>query len=87
MKLYGMVIVFFCLFGALKLVMGMKTWWHAILGGAVASILWMAFGGSGGMTGISVEALPSQLAIVAAVSIVRIMSVERWRHLPGHRPG
>jgi Na+-translocating ferredoxin:NAD+ oxidoreductase RnfD subunit len=35
----GMVVVFFVLFGVLKLVMGMKTWWHAVLGGAVASIL------------------------------------------------
>ena len=67
----GMVIVFFAIFGVLKVVMGMKTWWHAILGGSLASILWLAFGNSG-LTGMSLALVPALLAIVAALSVVKI---------------
>lgn len=67
----GMVIVFFALFGALKLVMGLKTWWHAVLGGCLASLLWIAFGHSE-LSGITLAVLPALLAMVATVSVIKI---------------
>jgi hypothetical protein len=66
----SMIVVFFVLFGILKVLMGLKTWWHALLGGSIASILWIAFVGR--MTGVALAVLPAILALIAAFSIVKI---------------
>jgi len=75
---FGMVIVFFALFGALKWIAGMKSWWHALLGGATASLLWIRFGDTQ-LSGISLAVLPAILAMIAAVSIVKVAFLVRRR--------
>lgn len=73
---FGMVLVFLALFGGLKLVMGLKTWWHALLGGTLASLLWIGFGESR-LSGPVLAVLPALLAMAATLSVVKIGFHER----------
>jgi hypothetical protein len=76
---WGMVAMCFVFFGVLKQVAGLKTWWHALLGGSVASVLWIAFGAGPRLSGVSLAVAPALLSMLATVSIVKIALLEHRR--------